>query len=58
MKLVTTNRKKNMFSLDKSFIRSTAKSTVHLQINLGLQQLQLLKFNIKFSQVYNTENRF
>lgn len=41
-----------MFSMDKSSIRSTAKRTVHLQINLlGLQQMQLLKFNIKFSQV-------
>lgn len=41
-----------MFSTDKSFIRSTAKRTVRLQINLmSLQQMQLLKFNTEFSQV-------
>lgn len=41
-----------MFSMDKSFFRSTAKRTVWLQINLlGLQHMQLLRFNIKFSQV-------
>lgn len=41
-----------MFSMDKSFIRTTAKRTIYLQINLlGLQQMQLLKLNITFSQV-------